>query len=143
MSESTDLLSSVQFIDQNIGWAVGMYGTILKTTNGGITFIEEQKIDEIPTDYNLIQNYPNPFNPSTKIKYSVPFSSKVTIKVFDVLGNEIETLMNEEKPAGTYELTWYAEGLPSGVYFYQLRVTDPESGSGQVFVETKKMLLLK
>ena len=64
-----------------------------------------------------------------------------------MLGNEIETLVNEEKPAGTYELTWYAEsaagGLPSGVYFYQLRTNDPSAGSGQRFVETKKMILLK
>jgi hypothetical protein len=81
------------------------------------------------------QNYPNPFNPSTKIKYSVPQSSNVVIKIFDVLGNEIETLVNEEKSTGTYELTWYATNLPSGVYFYQLN-----AGS---FVETKKMLLLK
>ncbi len=91
--------------------------------------------------FNLEQNYPNPFNPSTKIKYSVPQLSKVILKVFDVLGNEIETLINEEKPAGTYELTWNADGVSAkggytpGVYFYQLR-----AGS---FVETKKMLLLK
>ena len=106
--------------------------------------------DLVPSKYSLQQNYPDPFNPSTKIRYSVPYSSKVVIKVFDVLGNEIETLVNEEKPAGTYELTWYAEGLPSGVYFYQLRVTHPESGlptgqagTGQGFVGTKKMILLK
>ena len=97
----------------------------------------------LPLNFELQQNYPNPFNPSTKIRYSVPFSSKVTIKVFDVLGNEIESLLNEEKPAGTYELTWYAEGLPSGVYFYQLRVSDPSADLEQGFVETKKMLLLK
>lgn len=89
----------------------------------------------IPLDYTLLQNYPNPFNPITKIKYSVPKYSQVVVKVFDVLGKEIETLVNEEKPAGTYELTWNATNLPSGVYFYQLR-----AGS---FIETKKMLLLK
>ncbi len=91
--------------------------------------------------FNLEQNYPNPFNPSTKIKYFVPQSSQVQIKIFDVLGNEIETLVNEEKPAGNYELTWNAGGVSAkggyapGVYFYQLR-----AGS---FVETKKMILLK
>jgi hypothetical protein len=88
-----------------------------------------------PLVFQLKQNYPNPFNPSTKIRYSVPQSSNVVIKVFDVLGNEIETLVNGEKPAGTYEVIWYAENLPSGVYFYQLK-----AGS---FIETKKMLLLK
>ena len=65
------------------------------------------------------------------------------IKIFDILGNEIETLVNEEKSAGTYELTWYAEQLPSGVYFYRLQAGSPSTGSGQVFVETKKMVLMK
>jgi Tol biopolymer transport system component len=90
---------------------------------------------ELPRTYSLEQNFPNPFNPSTKIKYSIPQSSNVVIKVFDILGNEIETLVNEEITAGKYELTWYAENLPSGVYFYQLTAGD--------FVETKKMILLK
>jgi hypothetical protein len=89
----------------------------------------------IVNEYSLEQNHPNPFNPKTKIKYSIPYSSNVVIKVFDILGNEIETLVNEEKPVGSYEITWYAENLPSGVYFYELRV-----GS---FGETKKMVLIK
>jgi photosystem II stability/assembly factor-like uncharacterized protein len=89
----------------------------------------------VPTNFNLYQNYPNPFNPTTKIKYSVPQTSQVQIKVYDVLGNEIETLVSEEKSAGTYELIWYAVNLPSGIYFYQLI-----AGS---FVQTKKMILLK
>jgi polyhydroxybutyrate depolymerase len=84
-----------------------------------------------PREYNLFQNYPNPFNPSTKIRYSVPQSSKVVIKIFDVLGNELETLVGEEKITGTYEVNWYAEHLPSGVYFYQLK-----AGS---LVESKKI----
>jgi len=88
-----------------------------------------------PLMFSLDQNYPNPFNPSTKIKYSVPQLSQVQIKVFDVLGNDIETLVNEDKPIGTYELNWNAANLPSGVYFYQLQAGN--------FVETKKMLLLK
>jgi len=100
-----------------------------------ITSVEEEQIDEMPTEFLLSQNYPNPFNPSTKIKYLVPQSSNVVIKVFDILGNEIEILVNEEKPVGTYEVNWNAANLPSGVYFYQLR-----AGS---FVQTKKMLLLK
>ena len=92
-----------------------------------------------PEEYYLAQNFPNPFNPSTKIKYSVPQSSQVVIKVFDVLGNELATLVNEEKPAGTYELTWNANNLPSGIYFYQLSTT---SGAGD-YINTKKMVLLK
>jgi predicted GH43/DUF377 family glycosyl hydrolase len=88
-----------------------------------------------PTDYVLMQNYPTPFNPSTKIKYAVPQSSNVVIKVFDILGNQIATLMDEEKPVGIYELTWNASNLPSGVYFYQLNAGE--------FISTKKMILLK
>ncbi len=136
-------LLSICFTDENNGTAVGTRGTILRTTNGGVSFINENEVEELPTQFLLSQNYPNPFNPSTKIMYSVPQSSNVIIKVFDVLGNEIETLINEEKPVGTYEITWFAESLPSGVYFYQLKAGSPSTGSGQVFVETKKMLLLK
>ena len=97
------------------------------------------------TRFSLEQNYPNPFNPSTKIKYSVPQTSPVQIKIFGVLGNEIETLVNEGKPAGTYEVEFNASsqagsvsakgGYASGVYFYQFKASN--------FVQTKKMLLLK
>ena len=84
-----------------------------------VTSIEDQ-FTQTPDDFVLYQNFPNPFNPSTKIKYSIPQSAQVQIKIFDVLGHEIETFVNEEKPAGTSELTWNATNLPSGVYFYQL-----------------------
>ncbi|OGU67880.1 MAG: hypothetical protein A2W30_02685 [Ignavibacteria bacterium RBG_16_36_9] len=98
-----------------------------------VTNVEEEQA--LPISYGLYQNYPNPFNPSTKIKYSIQQASQVQVKVFDVLGNEIETLVNEEKPTGTYELTWNAANLPSGVYFYQLKARD--------FINTKKMILMK
>ncbi len=140
-SGTTNRLTGVSFTDSANGTAVGRSGTILRTTNGGVSFVEEDEIDEIPIDYNLSQNYPNPFNPSTKIKYSVPQSSNVVIKVFDILGNEIETLVNEEKSVGTYELTWFAKQLPSGIYFYRLQVYAP--GRAGSFVETKKMVLLR
>ncbi|MEJ2104864.1 MAG: T9SS type A sorting domain-containing protein, partial [Ignavibacteriaceae bacterium] len=81
------------------------------------------------------QNWPNPFNSSSVIRYAVPQSSNVIIKVYDILGNEIETLVNEEKPVGTYEITWTAVNLPSGAYFYQLKADD--------FIQTKKMMLIK
>jgi len=97
------------------------------------TPVEQTSIPEL--FFSLHQNYPNPFNPSTEIKYSVTHTSQVVVKVFDVLGRDIETLVNEEKPTGTYEVTWYAEGLPSGVYFYQLKAGE--------FISTKKMILLK
>jgi len=119
----------------NNGTAVGESGTILRTTNGGVSFVEEKEIVEMPNDYYLSQNYPNPFNPSTEIRYSIPQSSIVVIKVFCILGNEIETLVNEEKSVGSYEFEFNATNLPSGIYFYRL-----QAGS---FVETKKMVLMK
>jgi len=94
----------------------------------------EQLTDGIKA-YSLSNNYPNPFNPSTTIKFQIPELSIVTLKVYDVLGNEIAILVNEEKPAGNYEIQFDATAFPSGVYFYKL-----QAGS---FVETKKMVLMK
>jgi photosystem II stability/assembly factor-like uncharacterized protein len=91
--------------------------------------------DVAVNNFSLKQNYPNPFNPVTTIKYELAKKSFVTLTIFDVLGTEIKILVNEEKPAGTYEINWYAEQLPSGIYFYRL-----QAGS---FVETKKMILLR
>ena len=96
----------------------------------------------LPYEFSLKQNYPNPFNPSTRIKYSIPQTSEIQIIVYDVLGNEIETLVNDEKPAGSYELNWDAANLSSGVYFYQIKAT-PNGGQAGEFVQTKKMILLK
>jgi len=109
-SGMVNALYSVFIIDSITGWAVGP-GAILKTTNGGVTFVEEEEIEDIPTDYTLSQNYPNPLNPSTLIKYQIPELSIVTLKVYDVLGNEIATLVNEEKPVGSYEVDFNSRGL--------------------------------
>ncbi len=106
-----------------------------------VTSVEETQ-REVPSSYILEQNYPNPFNPITTFRYSIPTQSKVVIKVYDILGNEIAALLDEEKSVGTYELMWNAESLPSGVYFYQLKVYPAIGGAGS-FIETKKMLLLK
>lgn len=103
----------------------------------------DEDYDQIPSTFELLQNYPNPFNPETTIKYYVPKLSFITIKVYDVIGNEISTLVNEEKTAGIYEVEFNPAGLPSGVYFYQLRISNPSTSSGQGFVDVKKMLLLK
>jgi len=121
------LFWSVQALDNNFegsSWA-----------QEKITLVEDKIISNLPTSYSLGQNFSNPFNPITKIKYSIPQLSNVELIVFDILGNEIETLVNEEKPAGTYEVTWHAVNLPSGVYFYRIQAGN--------FVETKKMILLR
>jgi hypothetical protein len=100
-----------------------------------ITSIKQEQIESIPELFSLEQNYPNPFNPSTKINYTLPQKEFVSLKVYDLLGNELKTLVNEEKSAGSYELDFDAINLPSGIYFYRL-----QAGS---FVETKKMIFLK
>jgi len=115
------------------GW---LQGAIIDGVNYGNLYpvsIEDE--ESLPTEFSLEQNYPNPFNPSTKIRFTILELRFTILKVYDVLGNEIATLVNEEKPAGSYEVEWNASDLPSGIYYYQLRTS--------VFVETKKMILIK
>lgn len=94
------------------------------------------------TNFYLEQNYPNPFNPSTTIRFTITDLRFTILKVYDVLGIEIATLVNEEKPAGTYKVEWNADGIPSGVYFYQLK-TVPNGRQAEGYIETKKMILLR
>ena len=98
-----------------------------------VTLINEQK--EMPGCYLLMQNYPNPFNPTTKISFSIPKFTHVTLKVFDVIGREISSLLNKDFNAGKYEVEFNGKELSSGVYFYTLMADD--------FIETKKLLLMK
>ncbi|MEP0862682.1 MAG: T9SS type A sorting domain-containing protein [Ignavibacterium sp.] len=106
---------------------------------GSTTEIEADRYSTTPETFLLEQNYPNPFNPTTKIRYSIPnvgFGlAQTVLKVYDVLGNEVATLVNEEKPAGSYEVTFDASNLSSGIYFYKIN-----AGS---FSDTKKMILIK
>lgn len=92
-------------------------------------------------EYNLSQNYPNPFNPTTHLNYSINSRQFVTLKVYDILGNEVATLVNEEKPAGKYEVEFDANTLSSGIYFYRLIAGNFENGRS--FVQTKKMQLIR
>ena len=97
---------------------------------------EEESIDNpIPTKFSLEQNYPNPFNPSTKISWQSPVGAHQVLIIYNVLGKEVETFISEYKPAGKYEIIFNADGLPSGVYFYQLKA--------ESFIETRKMILIK
>jgi len=100
----------------------------------------EQEESGLPESFILYQNYPNPFNPSTTIKFSIPFvesrhASSVQLIVYDVLGREVTTLINEEMQTGTYEVEFDATNLPSGIYFYRLNVNR--------YVDVKKMILLR
>ncbi len=94
-------------------------------------------IDEIinPNEFNLYQNYPNPFNPNTNIKYSIPTKENVSLKIYDILGNEISILVDEQKIAGTYEVDFDASNLPTGIYFYVLKAGN--------YIQSNKMLFLK
>jgi photosystem II stability/assembly factor-like uncharacterized protein len=126
-SEYPYSLNNVYFINFSTGWAVGDSGKVLHTTNGGVSFVEEEQLGEVP---------------NTTFRYSIPQSSQVVIRVFDMLGNEIETLVNEEKPSGYYELEFNASKLASGIYFYRIQAVPTGRQAGS-FVETKKMVLMK
>jgi hypothetical protein len=127
----------------NVVWACGNAGTIIKMNI--TTDVNENELNG-PKEYELCQNYPNPFNPTTKIKYTIPTSPSVsgrlsqgevlvTLKVYDILGNEVALLVNEEQPAGEYEVEMDGSKLTSGIYFYEFH-------AGQ-FVFQKKMMLIK
>jgi hypothetical protein len=89
----------------------------------------------LPASFHLSQNYPNPFNPGTRISFAISHRSLVTLRVYDLLGREVATLLNGMKNPGTYEVAWIASGEPTGIYFYQLRAGD--------YTETRKLVLLR
>jgi hypothetical protein len=91
--------------------------------------------NKTPESYTLYQNYPNPFNPATTIKYSIPTESFVNVKVYNLIGQEVAELVNEQQQIGNYEINFDAANLPSGIYFYSIKAGN--------FAETKKMLLVK
>ncbi|MBK8552936.1 MAG: T9SS type A sorting domain-containing protein [Ignavibacteria bacterium] len=128
---------SYSYTDRNI--ATGNYSYRLKQTdfNGNFEYfnLSNEVIVGIPTKYDLSQNYPNPFNPSTSITYQIPFDGQVSLKIFDMSGKEVASLVNEVKTAGYYTYNFNASSLSSGVYFYSL--------SANNFTATKKMMLLK
>ena len=137
-------LFGVHALDHNTVWAVGAGGIVLMTTNGGTTFASYGPKPDVPDRVVLLQNYPNPFNPTTTIKFQIPSSKLgfgnwnlgfVSLKVFDVLGREVATLVNEVKQPGRYSVVFDAGNLPSGVYFSTL--------AADGFRQTKKLLLIK
>ncbi|MFA6457102.1 MAG: YCF48-related protein [Bacteroidota bacterium] len=125
-------LRGLFFTDTTNGYAVGDGGTILKYSG---TTDAVHLPTSYPTAFALEQNYPNPFNPSTSIEYSLPKDSRVEIEVFDMLGRQVKTLVNEEKTSGTYKVRFNATSLSSGVYFYRM--------SSDNFFGIKKLVLIK
>ncbi|MGQ9644681.1 MAG: LamG-like jellyroll fold domain-containing protein, partial [Ignavibacterium sp.] len=111
-----------------------------------LTDVENEQ--QLPTEFALIQNYPNPFNPATTISWQSPISGWQTLKVYDVLGNEVATLVDEFKPAGKFEVEFASDNLSSGIYYYQLKIVgnsiEPSDGKSEKgFTETKKMIIIK
>lgn len=115
----------------NYVYVVG--GNTAKINQGGVTSLSDDKLT--PDGFILAQNYPNPFNPSTTISFSIPSAGFTSLKVYEILGDEVATLVNEERSAGEYDITFDASTLTSGVYLYRL-----SAGS---FTEIKKMILMK
>lgn len=140
-----------EFIDEIPAYINGSISYRLKQIDfdGQFEYSEVVTIDNpAGSSYALYQNYPNPFNPGTVISWQSPVSGMVTLKVYDILGNKIATLVNEEKQPGVYEVEFNINSdagrkLSSGIYFYQLKVRGSETSSGQGFIETKKMVLIK
>lgn len=127
--------------DKLIFFNLPYFHNLTKIAIGALTYLAfDAVISDVEgntqvNDFSLSQNFPNPFNPGTTIKYHIPELCLVTINIYDVLGNEIATLVNEEKPVGSYTVHFDSNGLPSGTYFYQIK-----AGS---FIETKKIVLLR
>jgi photosystem II stability/assembly factor-like uncharacterized protein len=119
----------------------GLFSDSIFVTNQ-ITGIKEQPKQGIPHEFTLEQNYPNPFNPSTTIRYQLPVSSHVTLKVFNVLGQVVSVLMDEQQSAGYKSVEWYASNYTSGLYFYKLEVVSTTNAK-QSFTQVKKMVLMK
>ncbi len=134
---SDSVFNDCYFVDENQGWIVGPKGLILKTTSGGqLTDMESDRTDERPLSFWLGQNYPNPFNPMTTISYTVPTADDVELTVFNLLGQKVKELVNKRQNRGRYSVTFHADGLASGVYFYRLKI-------GTQFIQTKKMILIR
>lgn len=126
---------SIYMFNSNTGFIVADSGIILKTIDGGVLTGMENVSAFLPERIELFQNYPNPFNPSTVISYNLPSGSSVSLKIYDNLGRELETLVNKYQNAGLHSVTFDGKDLPSGIYFYKLQAGE--------FSKTKKLILLK
>jgi hypothetical protein len=103
----------------------------------------DQSNGSLPTEFKLNQNFPNPFNPTTIIRFGLPFAAQVSLRVFNTIGQEVATLVDEQKSAGSYDVTFNAKGLASNVYFYRLEAQSIEGGQARNLIATKKLVLLR
>ncbi|MEK6649602.1 MAG: T9SS type A sorting domain-containing protein, partial [Bacteroidota bacterium] len=118
-----------------VDWSFSFYKLLPRTDADFGTITGVERVDDVPSTFALSQNYPNPFNPSTTIRYSLLQSARVTLKVFNMLGQEVATLANGEHPAGTFQVTFDASHLASGVYYYQLRAGDLNAVQRMVYLK--------
>lgn len=130
VGRGSDELNSITVARDNVQKAISEY----QNNFSSMTYTPPAATNPVK-DYIIYQNYPNPFNPSTTIRYEIPQDGIVTIEVFDILGQKIQTLLNEFKKADRYEIEFNGGNLSSGVYLYSIRVND--------FIQIKKMILLK
>ena len=135
MTPTNSNLTTVVFINNNIGWITGGGGCIIKTTSGISSKISDKSVGFSST-FSLSQNYPNPFNPTTNIKFNVESYKVIKLIVYDILGKEVSTLVNEKLKPGEYEVSFDGNSLSSGIYFYSMYV------DGNL-IDTKKMVFLK
>lgn len=136
-----DTLSLVPALWENpsIGWAASLDNKIYKW-QGTITSVNDIALENTPRDFTLSQNFSNPFNPSTEISFQLPFAAHLSLSVYDLLGREIAVLISEEKPAGNHAVTWNADRVASGMYFYRLEARGED---GMKWGQTRKMVFLR
>lgn len=133
---TTTEINNYNFVDSKLDAGNYSYRLLQKDFDGTYAYSQEVEVEiSTPLTFSLEQNYPNPFNPTTTIGYSIPSNNFVTIKLYDILGNEVITLVNEQKQAGKYEMLYNASNLASGVYYYQINAGD--------FTQTRKLMLMK
>jgi photosystem II stability/assembly factor-like uncharacterized protein len=123
------------FVNDKCGWLLGDDGVLYRTTTGGLVGVVDRGAPTRPETFSLRQNYPNPFNPTTTIEFSLSHSGYVTLKVFNLLGAEVATVLARNLTAGSHSVGWNAANFPSGVYFYRLQTGE--------FLQTKKLLVLR
>ncbi len=140
--DSSDAGSYVCRISNNIATELILYSKAIQVAGTSTVGIPDHSIHH-PEAFVLYQNYPNPFNPTTTIKYNLTKPNTITLKIFNLSGQEIETLVKGFQSVGEHQINWQPKGLSSGIYFYRLEAGDPSAGSGQRFSETKKLILTK